>query len=91
MASDTPALTATELAKLDAHLCEELDAGDPGALLTVTVSFTGEPPAAEELLPLGLSRLGDLVLGRVDRKALKTLAGRDDVRSIAGMGTSFPR
>lgn len=83
-------LTPAEHAKLDSRLGEAI--AEPGAgPFEVTVAFTGSPPTPEELAPMGLARLGDLVLGRVDLPTVKRLAARDDVRSIALMGESYLR
>jgi hypothetical protein len=82
--------TPDELAKLDSRLGEAI--AEPGAgPFEVTVAFNGPPPSPEELAPMGLARLGDLVLGRVDLPTVKRLAGRDDVHSVALMGESYLR
>jgi predicted TPR repeat methyltransferase len=79
-----------ELAKFDPILVEQLDAGSPEPL-AVTVRFAADVPAQEDLLPLGLGRMGNLVFGKVTLAALKTLAGRSDVARIEGMGSSYLR
>ncbi|MEM7481963.1 MAG: hypothetical protein AAF481_12380 [Acidobacteriota bacterium] len=87
-------LTPGQHAKLDSRLGEALgDAGpeaDAGPF-EVTVSFHGPIPSAHDLATFGLARLGDLVLGRVDRAALGRLTARDDVKSVSLMGSSYLR
>ncbi|MEM7052533.1 MAG: hypothetical protein AAF604_22915 [Acidobacteriota bacterium] len=83
-------LTPEQYAKLDSRLGAAF--GDPEMQsFEITVTFSGAIPAAEELLPYGLGRIGDLVIGRVDRAAVRRLAARDEVFSLSLMGSSLLR
>jgi len=84
--------TESELQKFDARLCEYLDRPEAeDEPIGVTVSFDGAVPAMEDLMPLGLARIGDLIIGKVTRAQLKHLATLPPVRFVSLMGESFLR
>lgn len=69
--------------KIEASLANEL-LMRPGEALPVLVTFR-VPPAPQALAGLGLSAIGDgvIAMGTLDPTAIRVLAARDDVLTIA--------
>lgn len=69
--------------KIEAGLANEM-VTRPGEALPVLVTFRA-PPAPQTLAGLGLSALGDgaIAMGTLDPAAIRALAARDDVLTVA--------
>jgi hypothetical protein len=71
--------------KLDAKLNGRLRRGDDP--IEVAVTFVGAPPADDVLAALGLTRMNDMVFGRVAVSQIAQIAQRHDVTWIEAAGT----